>query len=109
MTTNLKRVRAVPVAVCAGVGLAVLLMAPARADGPQQTPVFRAGTDAVAVDVQVVGKDGVPLTTLSAKDFSVNIAGGGRKVATADLIRLDSPDDETRYRASILCPRFRSV
>ena len=98
MKTALRRVRAVPVAVCASFGLAVWLMVPARAAGPvQQTPVFRAGTEAVAVDVQVVGKDGVPITTLTAKDFSVNIAGGGRKVATADLVRLDSPDDETRF------------
>src|SRR5689334_10923952 len=97
MNLALRGFRAVPLSVCAGLGMAVWLMAPAGAAGPtQQAPVFRAGTDAISVDVQVVGRDGQPITTLNAKDFSVNIGGGGRKVATASLVRVDAPDDETR-------------
>jgi VWFA-related protein len=62
-----------------GVGLA--------ASSPQQPPTFRAGVDLVAVDVQVVDKDGQPMVSLSPDKFSVTIDGHERRVISVDLIR----------------------
>ena len=52
-----------------------------------QTPTFRASTDLVAVGVQVVGRDGVPIQTLASKDFQVWINGHVRRVISADLVK----------------------
>jgi VWFA-related protein len=62
-----------------------------------QTPVFRAGVDLIAVDVQVVDSDGRPIPALRPEDFQVSIAGKARRVASAEFIestRLDgsAPD-----------------
>lgn len=55
------------------------------AQQPQQ-PTFRAGTDPVLVDVQVVTRDGTPVSNLTAQDFIVEIGGRRRPVATAEFI-----------------------
>lgn len=57
-----------------------------------QTPVFRAGVDLIAVDVQVVDGDGRPIPALRPQDFDVSINGRTRRVASAEFIestRLD--------------------
>ncbi|MEO8483077.1 MAG: VWA domain-containing protein [Acidobacteriota bacterium] len=57
-----------------------------------QTPVFRAGVDLIAVDVQVVDGDGRPIPALRPQDFDVSISGKTRRVASAEFIestRLD--------------------
>ena len=53
----------------------------------QAPPTFRAGVDVIAVDVQVVGKNGEPVINLTPADFKVTIDGRDRKVMSADLIR----------------------
>lgn len=53
---------------------------------PQQTPVFRSGVDLVTVDVQVIGRDGRPVTSLAPQDFTVFIDNRRRPVEWATLL-----------------------
>jgi VWFA-related protein len=71
-------------ALAAGGGLTVSRLA-AAPEG--QTPTFRAGVDLVAVDVQVVDKDGTPIPSLKPSDFDVSIAGKRRRVVSADYVQ----------------------
>jgi VWFA-related protein len=59
------------------------------ADAPAapQTPVFRASVDLIAVDVQVVARDGTPIPGLAADDFTVTIDGHARRVISADYVQ----------------------
>lgn len=52
----------------------------AAGQAPPQAPVFRSGVDLVAVDVQVIGPDGRPVTSLSSSDFRVSIDRQPRRV-----------------------------
>ena len=52
-----------------------------------QGPVFRAAVDLIAVDVQVVDKDGVPVERLGPDVFTVSINGRPRTVVSAEFIR----------------------
>ena len=56
------------------------------AASPQQT-TFRTTVDLVAVDVQIVTRDGTPVPGLSADSFQVTIGGKRRRVVSADFIR----------------------
>ena len=60
-----------------------------------QTPVFRAGVDLIAVDVQVVDKDGRPIAALRPQDFDVTISGKARRVASAEFIESTRLDGST--------------
>jgi len=53
----------------------------------QQGPVFRSGLDVIAVDVQVVDKDGVPVDAIGPEAFSVSINGRERRVLSAEFVR----------------------
>lgn len=53
---------------------------------PQQV-TFKSGVDLVAVDTQVIDRDGQPIGDLAANNFEVWINGQPRKVVSADLIR----------------------
>ena len=53
---------------------------------PQQT-VFRGAVDLIAVDVQVVDRDGIPVGSIGPEAFSVAINGAERKVVSAQFIR----------------------
>ena len=57
-----------------------------------QQPTFRSSVDLVAVDVQVVDKDGRPINSLRPGDFEVQIAGKKRRVVSADFIQSASVD-----------------
>ena len=57
-----------------------------------QQPTFRSTVDLVAVDVQVVDKDGRPIGSLKPGDFEVQIAGKKRRVVSADFIESASTD-----------------
>jgi VWFA-related protein len=52
-----------------------------------QVPVFRSGVELMAVDVQVVDRDGRPALSLGADQFKVQIDGHQRQVVRADLVR----------------------
>ena len=45
---------------------------------PQQPPAFKSSADVIAVDVQVVTRDGMPITGLTAEQFEVFIDGRRR-------------------------------
>ncbi len=47
-----------------------------------QAPVFHGTTDVVLVDVQVVGRDGAPVTGLTASDFSLRVDGKPRAITS---------------------------
>ena len=64
--------------------------APGQAQEPQQRPpVFRAGVNAVRVDVIVTDRDGNPVSDLTAADFEVLEDG---KPQTVDLFKLINSD-----------------
>ncbi len=57
---------------------------------PQQpTPIFRAGTDLVRVDVSATGRNGSPVADLQAADFEVEEDGVPQTIQTAQFIRID--------------------
>ena len=70
---------------------AVLTMSLASAvwsDRPAaQQPRFRSSVDVIAVDVQVIDKDGYPIAQLGPESFEVSINGHKRKVVSAQFLR----------------------
>src|SRR5262245_57089943 len=55
----------------------------------QPPPVFRWGTDLIAVDVQVVTGKGLPVLGLGPDKFDVSVNGRPRKVVSAELVTYD--------------------
>ena len=77
---------AAAVAVALGVAL---VGAPASAQDPQQpprTPTFRSSVDLVPVDVSVLDKNGRPVDDLTASDFTLEVDGKPRRIASAQFI-----------------------
>jgi VWFA-related protein len=74
----------------AGLLLAGVGAAPSRtaqAQSPSEIrPSFRTGVDVIPVDVQVIDKDGHPVSGLSADSFEVTINGRRRPVVSVELI-----------------------
>ena len=69
----------------------ILTAATLFAGGPQdatQKPqtTFRSGLDVIAVDVQVIDRNGVPVPGLGPDKFEVTINGRRRRVLSAELI-----------------------
>lgn len=58
----------------------------AAAAAPQQT-LFRSTVDLIAVDVQVVDRDGVPVGEIGPEAFTVSINGTPRRVVSAQFVR----------------------
>jgi VWFA-related protein len=67
---------------------ALLMQSPAgsQQQQQQQPPAFRSGVELVTVDVQVVDRQGNPVTGLKPEQFDVTIDGKRRKVVSAQLI-----------------------
>ena len=76
-----------PWTVSATLAVACAAGAFALAASPGQQGVFRAAVDVVAVDVQVIDRDGQPVTALTPDKFSVTIDGRRRRVVSADLVQ----------------------
>ncbi len=56
-------------------------------DSPQKPPTtFRSSLDLIAVDVQVIDRDGTPVAGLGPDKFEVTINGRRRRVVSANLI-----------------------
>ena len=51
------------------------------------SPLFKSSVELVAVDVQVVDREGRPIIPLDAAQFDVSIDGRHRQVLSADLVR----------------------
>jgi VWFA-related protein len=73
-------------AVVGAVALVVSSARPAAQDTASTQAPFRARTDIVQIDVQVVDRDGRPVSGLDASQFDVTIAGDRRRVAFAQLV-----------------------
>ena len=55
-----------------------------------QQPVFRSGVDLVTVDALVVDKEGRPIPSLAAEDFTVTVDGKPRRIASVEhLVHYD--------------------
>ncbi len=89
----------------AGASLAAGAFEPAaRAD---QQATFRATVDLVAVDVQVVDRNGRPIPHLGPEKFEVSMDGKRRRVVSADFVRHDDssaprpapPSEDRRFNA----------
>src|SRR5436190_4233006 len=80
--------------------LALALLAPGGVKGlaaaqEQQPPrtTFKSAVDLVPVDVNVVDKDGRPVTDLGAEDFTLMVDGKPRRIASAQFISVDRAID----------------
>ena len=82
-------------------GTATLCGAGQQSQSPQKPPTFRSGLDVIAVDVQVVDRNGEPVPGLGPDKFDVTINGRRRRVLSAELI-------ESRSAAS-LTPEERAA
>jgi len=79
--------------------LGVSLLASVLVSAPSaQQPTFRASVDLIAVDVQVVNRDGKPLTGVTSDKFDVTIDGRRRKVVSVDLVQHAQPESATNER-----------
>jgi VWFA-related protein len=58
-----------------------------QSNAPQKPPTFRSGLDVIAVDVQVVDRNGDPVSGLGPDKFEVTINGHRRQVLSAELIQ----------------------
>src|SRR3982751_1767067 len=59
---------------------------PAQDAGQKPPPTFRSGLDLIAIDVQVIDREGVPVADLGPDKFEVTINGRRRRVVSADLV-----------------------
>ena len=58
---------------------------------PQAPPTFRSGIDLVAVDVTVLSRDGDPITSLTAGDFTLLVDGVPRPIVSVRLVQSGTP------------------
>ena len=56
----------------------------------QERPVFRAGVEAVAVDVVVVDRDGHPVRDLTVEDFTLLVDGRPRSLVSLEYVEMTS-------------------
>jgi hypothetical protein len=80
--------------------MAALYVLAATALGGQQ-PSFRADTDLVAVDVQVVNGRGVPVLDLTRENFDVRIGDRARRVVSAQLVTASAGPSDVAKPAAI--------
>ena len=66
--------------------MGVIALSVTVATAPQRT-VFRSTVDVIAVDVQVVDRDGNPIERIGPEAFEVSINGQRRKVQSAQFLR----------------------
>ena len=77
---------------------------------PVAQQVFRSAVDLIAVDVQVIDGDGIPVDAIGPESFAVSINGRTRKVASAQFVRQAASDAvgltkrEVLNRAALLPP-----
>jgi VWFA-related protein len=81
-----------------------------RADltSQSQQPVFRSDVDVIAVDVQVVDRDGEPIPALGPDKFTVTVDGRRRRVVTAELVSHSRPSSHGQTLSTTSGPRDSS-
>jgi VWFA-related protein len=62
--------------------LAAAAQAPSAQAPPQQAPTFRSGIDLVSVDVTVLSRNGEPVASLKAEDFTLLVDGAPRPIVS---------------------------
>ncbi len=88
-----------------GLGVALLTLGVSlRLPAQGQTPTFRTEVDLIAVDVQVIDKDGTPVRALAPGDFDVTIGGRRRRVVSADFIESTTVDGRALDRTVAVAP-----
>lgn len=76
-----------------GLATLVLLAWTAVPDAQQPQTVFRSAVDVIAVDVQVVDDDGMPVASLGREHFRVSVAGAPRPIVSLDYIQSSAVDE----------------
>ncbi len=94
----MKRRHAFGIAVVVGVAL-TCVSGQLHAGQNSQTPTFRASVDLVAVNIQVVDRDGHPVSALDRDKFDVTIGGKHRRVVSADFLETAPPESNMTSRA----------
>jgi len=96
-----ERGSSVPVQASVAALVVVTAVALLGAASPQvpQTPTFRAAVDYIAVDVQVIDRDGRPVDQLGPEKFDVSIGGKRRRVVSAAFVR-NAPTDGVAPQAT---------
>ena len=84
---------------------ALALPAVVAAQPPEGQLTFRSGVDVIEIDVNVVDRDGRPITDLDPSDFRVRIDGDDRRVMQAQYVSL-RPEPRS---AAAVAPRSRDV
>jgi len=98
-----RRVAPLSIAVC----LALVSVQPAAT--ADQQPTFTAAVDLIAVDVQVVDREGFPVASLRPQDFEVSINGRKRRVASADFVQSTSVDGTAPARPVMSGPQATNL
>jgi len=83
----------------AGGVAAAAMAASASLLGQDQKPQFRASTELVLVDAQVVARDGAPIAGLKADQFEVFIDGRKRPIVSAEFVRGSVAANTSRDRS----------
>ena len=68
---------------------------------------FRSSVDLIAVDVQIVDRSGVPLTSLKPEDFEVTLDGRRRRVVSALFTRHELTPRARDRQLGVLPPAGR--
>jgi VWFA-related protein len=55
---------------------------------PPRPQTFKAGVEVVSVDVNVVDREGRPLDSLGASDFTLTVDGKPRRITSAEFVRM---------------------
>jgi VWFA-related protein len=76
----------------AGVAALGLLVRTATPAAQEPGSVFRSSVDVIAVDVQVVDDDGMPVAGLGPQHFRVSVEGDPRPIVSVDYIRSSDVD-----------------
>jgi VWFA-related protein len=77
--------------ICPVLAVSVAFGLASRQD--QQPPVFKSAVELVAVEVQVVDREGKPITGLGARDFRVKLDRNDRRVVSADFVQTGAGTD----------------
>lgn len=83
--------------------LGVVLSSAGEGQSPQQ-PTFRSSIESLLVDVQVVSKDGHPVTDLRASEFAVEFGGRPRRVSSLQLLTFTTQASDSVQAPAVIGP-----